>query len=64
MELNKEDNYITQVQHAEIIQRINDLYSDEYLTGQEYTQLYEQMLTDYIHDELDELYIYNNIFND
>ena len=64
MELNKEDNYITKEQNAEIIQRINDLYSDEYLTGQEYTQLYNQMLTDYIHDELDELYIYNNIFND
>lgn len=64
MELNKEDNYITQVQHEEIIQRINDLYSDEYLTGYEYTQLYNQMLTDYIHDELDTLYIYNNIFND
>ena len=58
------EQYITKEQNAEIIQRINDLYSDEYLTGQEYTQLYEQMLTDYIHDELDELYIYNNIFND
>ena len=56
------EQYITKEQNAEIIQRINDLYSDEYLTGQEYTQLYNQMLDDYIHD--DTLYIYNNIFND
>ena len=56
------EQYITREQNAEIIQRINDLYSDEYLTGQEYTQLYNQMLDDYIHD--DTLYIYNNIFND
>ena len=61
MELNKEDNYITQVQHEEIIQRINDLYGEYYLTGQEYSQLYNQLLDDYIHD--DTLYIFNNTFD-
>lgn len=57
---NKENAYITQVQHEEIIQRINDLYSDEYLTGHEYNMIYNSMLDEYIHLEDDELYIYNN----
>ena len=62
MNYNKDNEYITQAQHQEIIQRINDLYSDEYLTGYDYSLIYNQMLDDYIHD--DTLYIYNNIFND
>ena len=54
--------YISQSEHEAIIERINDLYSDEYLTGYDYSLIYNQMLDDYIHD--DTLYIYNNIFND
>ena len=62
MSYNKDNEYITQAQHQEIIQRINDLYSDEYLTGYDYSLIYNQLLDEYIHD--DELYIYNDTFDD
>ena len=54
--------YISQSEHEAIIQRINDCYSDEFITGHDFIQIYNQLLDEYIHD--DELYIYNNTFDD
>lgn len=53
--------YLSQDEHQEIIQRINDLYGEYYLTGHEFTQLYEQLANSILHEEDDEMFINNNI---
>lgn len=53
--------YLSQDEHQEIIQRINDLYGEYYLTGHEFTQLYEQLANSILHEEDDEMFIGNNI---
>lgn len=53
--------YLTRDEHQEIIQRINDLYGEYYLTGHEFTQLYEQLANSILHEEDDEMFIGNNI---
>lgn len=53
--------YLSQDEHQEIIQRINDLYGEYYLTGHEFTQLYEQLANSILHQEDDEMFIGNNI---
>ena len=52
--------YLTRDEHQEIIQRINDLYSEYYLTGSEFVMLYESMANDLLHEEDDEMFT-NNI---
>ena len=53
--------YLSQDEHQEIIQRINDLYGEYYLTGYEFTQLYEQLANSILHEDDDEMFIGNNI---
>lgn len=53
--------YLSQDEHQEIIQRINDLYGEYYLTGHEFTQLYEQLANSILHEDDDEMFIGNNI---
>ncbi|WP_426451240.1 hypothetical protein ACP272_13770 (plasmid) [Staphylococcus xylosus] len=53
--------YLSQDEHQEIIQRINDIYGEYYLTGNEFTQLYEQLANSILHEEDDEMFIGNNI---
>ena len=54
------EEYLSQDEHQEIIQRINDIYGEYYLTGNEFTQLYEQLANSILHEEDDEMFI-NNI---
>lgn len=53
--------YLTRKQHQEIVQRISDIYGEYYLTGNEFTQLYEQLANSILHEEDDEMFIGNNI---
>ena len=53
--------YLSQDEHQEIIQRINDLYGEYYLTGYEFTQLYGQLANSILHEDDDEMFIGNNI---
>ena len=55
------EEYLSQDEHQEIIQRINDIYGEYYLTGNEFTQLYEQLANSILHEEDDEMFICNNI---
>ncbi|EGQ3068526.1 hypothetical protein H2493_002472 [Staphylococcus pseudintermedius] len=52
------NTYLSQDEIVNIQQRIIDLYGDEYLTSDEYFELFNQMADTYLHD--DDLYI-NNI---
>lgn len=52
--------YLTRNQHQEILQRINDLYGEDYLTGNEFGQIYEEFANSLIHEDDDNLYV-NNI---
>lgn len=58
------EQYITREQNAEIIQRLIDIYGQDYLLGHEWAEAYTQLADDYIYNDIDELYIYNNTFND
>lgn len=59
--MNNYREYLSIEQHQEIIQRINDIYGEYYLTGNEFTQLYEQLANSILHEEDDEMFIGNNI---
>ena len=58
------EEYITREQNAEIIQRLIDIYGQDYLQGHEWAEAYKQLADDYIYNDIDELYIYNNTFDD
>ena len=58
------EEYITKEQNAEIIQRLIDIYGQDYLLGNEWAEAYKQLADDYIYNDIDELYIYNNTFDD
>ena len=59
--MNNYREYLSIEQHQEIVQRINDIYGEYYLTGNEFTQLYEQLANSILHEEDDEMFINNNI---
>lgn len=59
--MNNYREYLSIEQHQEIIQRINDLYGEYYLTGNEFTQLYEQLANSILHEEDDEMFTNNQI---
>ncbi|MCD8787452.1 hypothetical protein [Staphylococcus gallinarum] len=44
--------YLSAKDLEDIQQRIDDLYGETYLTGQEYNELFSQFADMYLHDEL------------
>lgn len=52
--------YLSQDEHQEIIQRINDIYGEDYLQAYEFCQIYEEFANSLIHEDDDNLYV-NNI---
>lgn len=52
--------YLTRKQHQEIVQRINDIYGENYLQAYEFCQIYEEFANSLIHEDDDNLYV-NNI---
>lgn len=56
----KYSEYLSQEDIARIQQHINDIYQEEYLTGLEYNQLFNQIADTVIHEEDDAMFT-NNI---
>lgn len=53
--------FLTKNQHQEIIQRITDVYGQDYLLGHEFAQIYEEFANSVLHEEEEQLYLGNNI---